>query len=99
MFLPSTLDPKADIQQYNNNVHLPADLDSSAKRKDIVKVFYAFMKEVGGVSNHNLVRNLNAYMPTGGAINPKFKYSWIDNLYVEAQQKFELGYKFFRFQN
>ena len=55
MFLPSTLDRKADIQQYNKNVHLhpadvsyeqlkvlnnnkdfdPADLDSSAKRKDM----------------------------------------------------------------
>ena len=55
MFLPSALDDKENIQQYNNDVHLhpvdvsyeqlkvlnnnkdfdPADLDSSAKRKDM----------------------------------------------------------------
>ena len=112
MFLPSTLDGKADIQQYNNIVHLHhvdvnyeqlkvlnnnkdfdlADLDSSAKRKDIVKAFYAFMKEVVGISNHNLVRNSNAYMSTGGAIDPEFKFSCIDNSYEEGQQKSHLGY-------
>ena len=55
MFLPSALDDKENIQQYNKDVHLhpvdvsyeqlkvlnnnkdfdPADLDSSAKRKDM----------------------------------------------------------------
>ena len=43
------------------------------------------MKEVAGVCNHNLVRNSNAYMSTGGAIDPEFKISWIDNPYEEAK--------------
>ena len=60
--------------------------------KDIVKAFYAFMKEVAGVSNHNLVRNPNAYMSTGGAIDPEFKFSCIDNSYEEGQQKSHLGH-------
>ena len=60
--------------------------------KDIVKAFYAFMNEVAGVSNHNLVRNPNAYMSTGGAIDPEFKFSCIDNSYEEGQQKSHLGH-------
>ena len=111
MFLPSTLDRKEDIQQYNNNVNLhpvhvsyeqlkvlnnnknfdPSDLDKSALRKD-VKNFYTIMKEVTGVSNHNLIRNSNAYLPQGGKIDPEFEFSWIDNSYQEAQLKFQLGY-------
>ena len=50
------------------------------------------MKEVAGVSNHNLIRNSNAYMSQGGKIDPKSEFSWINNSYQEAQQKFQLGY-------
>ena len=109
MFLPSTLDRKEDIQQYNDNVNLhpvdisyeqlkvlnnnkyfdPSDLDKiSALRKDIVKIFYSIMRVVAGVSNHNLVRNSNAYMSQRGKIDPGFEFSWIDNSYHEAEQKF-----------
>ena len=49
------------------------------------------MKKVAGVSNHNLVRNSNAYMSQGGKIDPEFKFSWIDNFYQEAQHKFQFG--------
>ena len=74
----------------NNNKDF--DLDNSALTKDIVKLFYSIMKEVASISNHNLVRNSNAYMSQGGKINPEFEFSWIDNSYHEAQQKFQLGY-------
>ena len=50
------------------------------------------MKEVAGVSNHNLVRNSNAYMSQRGKIDPGFEFSWIDNSYHEAEQKFQLEY-------
>ena len=112
MFLPSTLDRKKDIQQYNDNVNLhpvhtryeqlkvlnnnkdfdPSDLDNSALKKDIVKIFYTIMKEVAGISNHNLIRNPNTYLSQGGKIDPEFEFSWIYNSYKEAQQKFQLGY-------
>ena len=111
MFLPSTLDRKEDIQQYNDNVNLhpvdvsyeqlkvlnnnkdfdPSDLDKILKKR-YCKIFYTIMKEVAGVSNHNLIRNSNAYMSQGGKIDPKFEFSWINNSYQEAQQKFQLGY-------
>ena len=104
MFLPSTLDRKEDIQQYNDNVNLhpvdvnyeqlkvlnnnkdfdPSDLNNSALRKDIVKIFYTIMKEVAGVSNHNLIRNWNAYLSQGGKIDPEVHFSWIDNSYQET---------------
>ena len=44
------------------------------------------MREVADTSNHNLVRNLKAYM------SQEFPFSWIDNSYQEAQEKFQLGY-------
>ena len=84
MFLPSILDRKEDIQLYNpvdvryeqlkvlnNNKDIdPSDLYNSTLRKDIVKIFQSIMKEVAGVSNHNLVRDSNAYMSQGGKIDP-----------------------------
>ena len=84
MFLPSILDRKEDIQLYNpvdvryeqlkvlnNNKDFdPSDLYNSTLRKDIVKIFQSIMKEVAGVSNHNLVRDSNAYMSQGGKIDP-----------------------------
>ena len=50
------------------------------------------MKEIAGISNHNLIRNLNAFMSKGGKIDPEIQFSWIDDSYKEAQQKFQLGY-------
>ena len=81
------------LKVLNNNKDFdPSDLDNSALRKDIVKTFYSIIKEVAGISNHNLIRNSNAYMSQGGNIDPEFEFSWIDNSYLEAQQKFQLGY-------
>ena len=79
------------LKQTNNNKDIdPSELENSALRKDIVKVFDNIMKEVAGTSSHNLVRNSNAYMSQGGRIDPEFPFSWIDNSYQEAQ----LGYLF-----
>ena len=76
----------------NNNKDLdPSDLDNSAQRKDIVKIFYTFMKEVAGISNDNFVRNSNAYMSQGGKIDPEFQFSCIDNSIQEGQEKFQMG--------
>ena len=46
----------------NNKYIVPSELENSTLRKDIFKVFYNIMKEVAGISNHNLVRNSNAYV-------------------------------------
>ena len=81
------------LKVLNNNKDFdPSDLDNSTQRKDILKIFYTIMKEVVGVSNHNFVRNSNAYMSQGGNIDPEFQFSWIDNSIQEAQEKFQLGW-------
>ena len=81
------------LKVLNNNKDFdPSDLDKILKKR-YCKIFYTIMKEVAGVSNHNLIRNSNAYMSQGGKIDPKFEFSWINNnSYQEAQQKFQLGY-------
>ena len=80
------------IKVLNNNKDFdPSDLDNSAQRKDIVKIFYTFMKEVAGISNDNFVRNSNAYMSQGGKIDPEFQFSCIDNSIQEGQEKFQMG--------
>ena len=50
------------------------------------------MKEAAGLSNHNLVRNSNAYLSSGGKIAPDFKFSWVDDTYEKPQQRFKLIY-------
>ena len=81
------------IKVLNNNKDFdPSDLDNSAQRKDIVKIFYTILKEVADVSNHNLVRNSNAYMSQGGKIDTEFQFSWFDNSIQEVQEKIQLGY-------
>ena len=81
------------LKQMNNNKDIdPSELENSDLKKDIVNVFCNIIKEVADTANHNLVRNWNAYMSKGGKIDPEFPFSWIDNSYQEAQEKFQLGY-------
>ena len=70
----------------------PEDLDNSSKRNKITKIFHSFMKEAAAASNHNLVRNSNAFLTNGGKIDPDFTFSWVNDSYSEMQQKFSLGY-------
>ena len=70
----------------------PADLDHCFKRNKITKTFYSFMKEAAAASNHNLVRNSNAFLINRGKIDPDFTFSWVNDSYAEMQAKFQLGY-------
>ena len=80
------------LKSINNNKDFdPFHLDNSVLRKDVTKCFYTIMKEIAGISNHNLIRNSNAFMSKGGKIDPEFQFSWIDGSYKKAQEKFQLG--------
>lgn len=112
MFLPSILDRKETIPQWQENVNLhpvdvtyeylkefndnadfnPADLDNKDLRKHLTKFFYKYMKQVAEISNHNLVRNSNAYMLSGGEIDQDQEFSWIDKSCKQHQQKFQLTF-------
>ena len=80
------------LKSINNNKDFdPSHLDNSVLRKDVTKFFYTIMKKIAGISNHNLIRNSNAFMSKGGKIDPEFQFSWIDGSYKKAQEKFQLG--------
>ena len=50
------------LEALNGNDNFsPDDLDNSSKRNKITKIFHSFMKEAAASSNHNLVRNSNAW--------------------------------------
>ena len=50
------------------------------------------MKEAAAASDHNLVRNSNAFLTNGGKIDPEFDFSGVNDSYSEIQQKYQLGY-------
>ena len=68
------------------------DLDKKILRKPSTKLFYNYMKEVAGVSNHNLVRNSHAHLNDGAKTEPDHDFCWIDKSQIEAQQKCQLTY-------
>ena len=78
---------------FNNGENFTPDLlDNKDLRKNIASLFYKYMKRVAEISNHNIVRNSDAYMASGGQIDPDNEFSWIDNSYKEGKEKFQLGY-------
>ena len=105
MFLPSILDRKESILQWQDHVHLhpidvtfeelkglnngedfnPSLLDHKDLRKNITVLFYKYMKKVAETSNHNIVRNSDAYMANGGKIDPDNEFSWIYNSYKDGK--------------
>ena len=112
MFLPSTLDRKENILQWQDHVHLhpidvtfeelkdlndvedfsPSLLDHKDLRKNVTGLFYKYMKKVAEISNHNIVRNSDAYMANGGQIDPYNEFPWIDNSYKAGKERFQLAY-------
>ena len=50
------------------------------------------MKEAADISNHNLVRNSNAFLSNGEKTDPEYELSWVNDSYVKSQEKFQLGY-------
>ena len=57
------------LNALNENVNFDVlDLDNKTLRKPLMKFFYNCMKEVAGVSNHNLVRNSHSYLSDGGKL-------------------------------
>ena len=78
---------------FNNGENFTPDLlDNKDVRKNVASLFYKYMKRVTEVSNHNIVRNSDAYMASGRQIDQDNEFSWIDNSYKEGKEKFQLGY-------
>ena len=50
------------------------------------------MKKIAEISNQNLVRNSDAYLSSGGNVDPDNEFSWVDDSYKKRKDKFQLGY-------
>ena len=50
------------------------------------------MKKVDEISNQNLFRNSDAYIPSGGKIDADNEFCWIDDSYKQVKEKFQLSY-------
>ena len=81
-----------DMKALNNNKDFnPFELESTT-RSNVLPLFYSYMKKVAETSNNNLVRNSNAFLASGGKVDPSSKFEWIDNSREETQGKFEMSY-------
>ena len=78
---------------FNNGENFtPVLLDNKDLRKNVTSLFYKYIKRAAEISNHNIVRNSDAYMASGGQIDPDNKFSWFNNSYKEGKEKFQLVY-------
>ena len=70
----------------------PALLDNKELRRDVAGGYYKMMKKVAEISNQNLVRNSDAYLSSGGKVDPdnEFFMGWWS--YKKGKDKFQLGY-------
>ena len=54
------------------------------------------MKKVAEISNQNLLRNFDAYISSGGKIDPDNQFSWIDDLNASDLISLCYVWKYFR---
>ena len=103
LFLPSTLDRKEDFLKWKDHIHLhaidfhfkgmnPSLLNNKDLRGEVTNAYYKLMKKIAEISSQNLVRNSDAYISTGGKIDPDNEFSWIDDSYKSSKEKFQLNY-------
>ena len=48
----------------------PALLDNKELRRDVTGGYYKIMRKIAEISNQNLVRNSDAYLSSGGKVDP-----------------------------
>ena len=70
----------------------PALLDNNELRRDVAGGYYKMMKKIAEISNQNLVRNSDAYLSSGGKVDPGNAFLWVDDSYKKGKDKFQLGY-------
>ena len=65
-----------DLKELNRNSDFnPSDLDNKTLRHNLLPLFYKYMKSVAETSNHNLTRNSDAYLSSGGKIDPNNEFT------------------------
>ena len=59
----------------------PALLDNKELRRDVTGGYYKIMKKIAEISNQNLIRNSDAYLSSGGKVDPDDEFLWVDDSY------------------
>ena len=95
--MPSAnVDPKIDFDKYEYKANKVSLMDLSmlnTDARDQVKgSYYKIVKKIAEVSNQNLVTNSNAFISSGGKIDPYNEFCWIDDSYKMSKEKFQLTY-------
>ena len=81
-----------DLKTLNNDKDFnPAELDFPT-RSSFLPLFYSYMKKVTETSNNNLVRNSNAFLASGGKVDPTSKFEWVDSSLEETKEKCQMSY-------
>ena len=79
----------SDLKEFNDDRDFdPSHLEIDSLRHEVVPLFYKYMKKVAETSNHNLVRNSNAFLANGGKTDPDSKFEWINSSHTETREKF-----------
>ena len=74
-----------DLKELNENIDFnPSDLDNKSIKQNLIPLFCKYMKSVAEISNHNLKRNSDAFLCSGGKTDPNTQFVWIDNSHVES---------------
>ena len=82
-----------DLMEFKNGKDInPAFLDDKHLRKDVTGVSYKLMKKIAEISNQNLIGTSDAYIASGGKIDPDNEFSWIDDSYKQAKETFQLSF-------
>ena len=69
----------------------PFLLNNKNLRGEVTGAYYKLMKKMAEISNKNLIQHSDAYISTGGKIDPDNKFSWIYNSYKSSKEKFQLN--------
>ena len=77
---------------HNDDDMDPALSDNMELRKDVTGGYYKMMKKIAEISNQNLVRNSDAYLSSGGKVDPDNEFSWVDDSYKKGKDKSQLGH-------
>ena len=77
---------------HNDGDMSPVLLDNKELRRNVMGGYYKMMKKIAEISNQNLVRNSDAYLSSGGNVDPDNEFSWVDDSYKKRKDKFQLGY-------
>ena len=81
-----------DLKALNNDKDFNPALLNLPNRDSVLPLFYSYMKKIAETSNNNLIRNSNAFLASGGKVDPNSKFEWIDSSMEESQDKFQMSY-------